>query len=464
MFFKYQPGKRLEESRPGRVFARIDSIEPGDAATEEPATVSLDCIDAEWLGLSGETPLWQRDDEEADRRISIIEASGRIFGVDKAEEGEGDWYHLELGDPDKGERVLQYFNLFSDPTARGVISKRKLTDDEQKLVEQTTGWKGIVESDKDDLEAAIEKIPPVDGVAIYDVGQGSCNALLSRGVPVLYFDFGGSATGNWRSFPLHLRQFCFAARPPIVLSHWDWDHWSSALRDLHALKATWILPIQSGAGELGGVHSRFLAMLRRNSARLLWWGHLGRMRFPFSGPDCPLWEVVRCAGPASSRNESGLGLILGHRPIRALLPGDASPQHVVRCGCKVDHLVVPHHGGRTNLTPLPAPTNIDSSHLIYSYGVGNIFLHPLTDMRRQIRGKDWKKNVHTALRDHTGFGHVGIDLQGHYNGASPPCGGACQLKIAQWIEPGESAPVPGRNRLRFPWKACGLRRLAALIK
>jgi beta-lactamase superfamily II metal-dependent hydrolase len=429
MFFKYSPGEIPETYRPRSVFARIDSLEPGDAAAEEPPTVLLDCIDAQWLAEDAhrDTPLWMIEEEDADRRISIIEISGDQFGIYRDQEVEGDWWHLELDDSGQGDPALQYFNLFSDPTPRGVVSRRKLNPDEQALVEAAAGWRGIAPSPPDSLVVALRGVQDPDGVAIYDVGQGSCNALLRDGVPILYFDFGGSAIGNWRSFPLHLKNFCFTYQPPIVLSHWDWDHWSSALRDLRALQATWILPIQSQARSLGAVHARFIAMLRRNRATLLWCDQQTPC-LPTSG-----FEICFCNGPGTNRNESGLALTLGHGPIRVLLPADASPGNALHCGCEVDHLVVPHHGGRTDLSGLPNPTNVKSSHLIYSYGVGNIFLHPLTDMRRRIR-KTWKKNIHTALRDRTGFGHVGIDLAGRYaKKPQPPCGGACQLSITQWI-------------------------------
>jgi hypothetical protein len=429
MFFKYRPGETPETYRPRRVFARIDSAEPGDAATEEPPTLFLDCVDAQWLVEEAPRgkPLWMIEEEDADRRISIIETSGDQFGIHRDQEVEGDWWHLELDDSGLGAPVLQYFNLFSDPTPRGVISRRKLTQDEQALVEAAAGWRGIGPSPPESLHAVLGGVQEPDGVAIYDVGQGSCNALLRHGRPILYFDFGGSAIGNWRSFPLHLNNFCFTNKPPIVLSHWDWDHWSSALRDLRALQATWVLPIQSQARSLGAVHARFIAMLRRNGAQLLWCDRRTPC-LPTSG-----FQICFSSGPGTNRNESGLALTLGHHPIRVLLPADASPGNALHCRCEVDHLIVPHHGGRTDLSALPNPTNVKSSHLIYSYGVGNIFLHPLTDMRRRIR-KTWKKNIHTALRDRTGFGHVGIDLAGRYSGKPPaPCRGACQLSITQWI-------------------------------
>ncbi len=427
MFFKYPPPAESPDGlRPRSVFARIDSVELD--GEKELSTVLFDCIDAKWLQEQDQRdqPLWMFEGEEADRRISVIEAPGKEFQV-YSEEAVGDWRYLELDDAGGGFQVLQYFNLFSDPNARGVINQRKLSPDEEALVEQAAGWSGIAASPTEDLLYELGRVSTPDGVAIYDVGQGSCNALLDHGTPILYFDFGGSAIGNWRSFPLHLQNFCFTSNPPIVLSHWDWDHWLSALRDLRALHATWILPIQSQARSLGAVHARFLAMLRRNGARILWCDQT-TPSLSTTG-----FEIHFCLGPVTNRNESGLALTIGHIPIRVLLPADASPGNAIRCGCNVENLVVPHHGGRTDLSALPAPANIESSHLIYSYGVGNIFLHPLTDMSRQVR-KTWKKHLHTALRDRTGFGHVGIDLSGRYKGKPPPpCGRACQLGITQWV-------------------------------
>jgi beta-lactamase superfamily II metal-dependent hydrolase len=444
MFFKYAPGEPPEILRPRRVFARIDNIEPGDAATGEPPTVYLDCVDADWLQTNAvpDKPLWQIESDEPDQRISIIEASGKIFKISTGEEAqaEGEWWHLELGEP-VNRTVLQYFNLFSDPTARGVISMRKLTRAEKVLVEEVSGCKGIAQSPVEAIRKVLRRLPKPDSLAVYDVGQGSCNALMSHGIPTLYFDFGGSTIGNWRSFPAHLRNFCFTHSPPIVLSHWDWDHWSSALRDHRALRTTWIVPIQS----FGNVHGRFVAMLVRNGATLLWCDpKMGVVKLPGG-------EIRFCKGKKKSRNESGLAMTIGSDPVRVLLPGDASPGNAISIRRKVDHIVVPHHGGRLDKPELPRPTNPESSHLIYSYGVGNIFLHPLTDVRRQAR-KTWKKNLHTALRDQSGFGHIGVDLTNGgpgkprlpCRGTRLPCRGRCQLGLVQWIEAPKPSPATRR--------------------
>jgi hypothetical protein len=87
----------------------------------------------------------------------------------------------------------------------------------------------------DDSEAVItallNPIPALDFITVYDVGQGNLNALWEAdGAARLYFDFGGGVTANKSTFPKKPGKLCFAEQPPVMLSHWDWDHWSSAGR------------------------------------------------------------------------------------------------------------------------------------------------------------------------------------------------------------------------------------------
>jgi hypothetical protein len=129
MFFKYGPGGEIEGFRPRSVFARVDSVEPGVPADEEPPTVYLDCIDASWLTeeAAQRAPLWRVEDTEADWRISVIEISGSHLGLKPDEEAEGRWWHLQLEDSPTGTPVLQYFNLFADPVERVMTGRRDLT-------------------------------------------------------------------------------------------------------------------------------------------------------------------------------------------------------------------------------------------------------------------------------------------------------------------------------------------------
>lgn len=277
MFFKYAPGDPLDVPPPRPVYARVDQIEPVDDADDAPSLALLDCIDAHWLDNHTDHANHLSDPgfSEADRWISVIAISSDQLGAGAKDDDQvTEWYRLELSNPDGGDVAEQFHNLFQDPTERGVIDVRPVIPSESEMLNELAGWRGIEESPRPDIEEILNGIAPVDAVAIYDVGQGAATALLSHGVPVLYFDLGGSAIGNWRSFPESLRQFCMTAKPPVVLSHWDWDHWSSALRDLRSLERPWILPIQDGSGDLGAVHSRFLAMLRAYGANIHWW-HYG---------------------------------------------------------------------------------------------------------------------------------------------------------------------------------------------
>lgn len=433
MFFKYLTGERLEAPPPRPVYARVDQIEPLDDADRSLSTVLLDCVDAIWLDEVSDrvTHLSDGELDEADSRISIIAVSSNLLdAVGEDADDSLEWFRLELGDADGAPVAEQFHNLFQDPTERGVINARPVTPPENAMLKSLAGWRDIEATAPTVIEEVLAGIGPVDAVAVYDVGQGAATALLSRGFPTLYFDLGGSAIGNWRSFPQPLQRFCTTADPPVVLSHWDWDHWSSALRDDQLMHQRWILPIQDRAGDLGAVHARFLAMLRTRSTDIHWWD--------YGTPPITLHPtgvtVFRAWGTQTSRNESGLALSVSRNGRTVLLPADASLPSVWSNASSIDYLMVPHHGGRTTLTTIPPPNNRSRDHLVYSYGVANMYQHPLPKTVRAFR-QSWSRNAHTALRDGSGLGHVGIDLTGRIQSSPQPlCEGVgCQLGVRQWI-------------------------------
>ena len=433
MFFKYLAGELPEAPPPRPVYARVDQLEPLDDVDPAPSMVLLDCVDAIWLDEARERPGHLSDGgfDDADARISVVLASSEhLEGFVEDSDDSPEWFHLELGAPDQGPVVEQFHNLFQDATERGVIKTRPVTQAESAMLKRLAGWHDIEPTDHSDIEELLTGIRPVDAVAIYDVGQGAATALLSHGAPALYFDLGGSVIGNWRSFPEPLQCFCTTDEPPVVLSHWDWDHWSSALRDDRLLHRRWILPIQDRAGDLGAVHARFLAMLKSRSSGICWWGYAT----PAITSQHTGLTVFRARGPHKDRNESGLALSIARNHRTVLLPGDASLPSVGAGASSIDYLMVPHHGGRTELAAIPTPNNSSRRHLIYSYGVGNIYQHPLPGTVRALR-RSWRRNAHTALRDGSGLGHVGIDLTGTSRlSAQLPCSPAmCQLGIRRWI-------------------------------
>ena len=439
MFFRYSPGDRTDPPPPRPVYARIDQVEPLDDVEGAHSLILLDCVDARWLDEIASSARHLSDAElsQADSRISIVSIFSKdlnfveIDSLNNSDDYPG-WFFLELGDPDEGSLAEQFHNLFQDPTERGVIKVRPVTDAEAAILKRLAGWHDIKASNRAEIEEALEVPCSVDGVAIYDVGHGAATALISVVGPALYFDVGGSAIGNWRSFPEPLRQFCTILQPPVVLSHWDWDHWSSALRDNKLMEnCRWILPIQDRAGELGAVHARFLAMLKARGAKIYWWDYATPPISSSAG-----FTVFRTRGSAKSRNESGLALRVDQNNRTVVLPGDASLSSV-RAGLgtglpSLDYLMIPHHGGRSSLTSLPTPVSSSTSCIIYSYGVSNVYLHPLPKTVRAFR-KSWKKSVHTALRDGSGLGHVGINLRELSVKRFRCASGRCQLGVRQWI-------------------------------
>jgi hypothetical protein len=129
--------------------------------------------------------------------------------------------------------------------------------------------------------------------------QGASNAAVAAGVVWLYFDLGGAVNGNLGTFPPELRRFCFSTHPPVVLSHWDWDHWSSASRDPRAQAETWIVPRQGAAKGLGPVHRTLLARLLQRGRVLVWPQGLRALRVA-------AYELLACTG--TTRNDGGLAL------------------------------------------------------------------------------------------------------------------------------------------------------------
>lgn len=156
---------------------------------------------------------------------------------------------------------------------------------------------------------------PVEWVAVYDVGQGNANGICDGAeTPLIYFDLGGGVTQNAATFPTALTDFCYARKPPVVLSHWDWDHWSAGARFNAASKLKWIVPNQW----LGGVHATFAAGLYAAGNLLVWPAGLDSI-------SVGQVTILKYSGRGKGRNHTGLAIEVagpnGQPPI--LLAGDA---------------------------------------------------------------------------------------------------------------------------------------------
>ncbi len=406
----------LDEPRPfgeppRRAYARLDRFDPDGIGG---GRLAYDCIDADWFDEVGREVRWLGEPANAEigERISIVEEQQ---DSEQAAEFEGAWFELEF---ETGERQAeQYLNLFAEPLLRSMSTTAAHPEKTEALAAKTGFSKEIEDATESDIESLLSSLLPPSAAAVYDVGQGSSNAVLSGGFPVLYFDVGGGTTANTKTFPVPLRRFCVTRDPPVVLSHWDWDHWSSAYRDRRLLDCRWVVPRHNG--QLGAVHTRLLGDLHCRGRLFVWPNNLSSI----SGSNL---LVEQCTGSPSNRNNSGLALVLegevDGQDARMLFPGDAAYDNVPSASGDFTSVAIPHHGGRTPTTQVPASDGARPGRLVLSYGAGNAYWHPFPDVGRDHRKAGWKRRLHTALRDEFGLGHVHLYWSDNDPPAVPPCG------------------------------------------
>lgn len=447
-FYDDYGDEAIDHRLPQRVYARIDSTEPDFLVSEQPQTALFDAIDAEFVDSDRFTSGSIREGA-LDKVVSVLETNISEIGPLPKDAYAGEdpaWFEFNLAEEDGGAAsLLQYPNLFAPPVRRSATFKRLSPAESQRLTAQLD-FDHFHDANEEDIRAAIHTTGSA-GAGVYDVGQGNCNAVLNAaGQPLLYYDLGGGVLGNASTYPAGLNNFCFSQAPSIVMSHWDWDHWSLALRIRSnatsaargpgygdALGATWIVPRQRT--RLGAVHRGFLAKL----SRVLVWPE--SLPFLNVGPV----TVHKCPGPASNRNHSGLAMTF--RPSWArgdgiLFTGDCDYRYLpTSCtqATAYDGLVPPHHGGPLHpASPVPPPTAAGPyRRLCYSTGAGNTYNHPAPATGAAHHAAGWTASstrdtrVRLAMLNNQAAGHIWIQPAGPPLGG-PNCGFSyCQTGFTQ---------------------------------
>lgn len=336
---------------------------------------------------------------------------------------EGTWVEIQLAAA--GTPGSLFDNLFGAAIDVGVASVQPASSlaarflDSLDLLDPTK----LPDATEDEIEDVLKSASAIDEVVVYDVGQGAANGLISAGEVGCYFDVGGGAAGNTSTFPRALKTFCHCGSqyPPIILSHWDHDHWSSEGRDTLFHRHTWIVPRQ--ASQKKAPHHLSLISAIQTAGKMLVWPSGAIMRIG-------QLEIGECTG--STKNDSGLSLHL-HPPSSiprgqpVLMPADAGyddlPGGRPRDGT-LDAIVCPHHGGHSNSPQIPLPPSVTHQRLIYSYGPNNSYKHPLFKTYDAHHRKNWvdvRKGLTTPVppsprvvrntedRKSSGLGHVGFD-------------------------------------------------------
>lgn len=404
---------------PSSVFARLDHVVPPGPASES-VLLAFDAIDAEWVKSEGtRDPRFNLDDPNcliaawSAAKIDIVEDSPKNnplesaplyrievelpvgtapFGFPDVPDYEDTsrnsglsaletaWFQLYVSRQANGGTVASlYPALFAPPVSVYVTGTMP-------SVQQGRALSGIfslanLPTISTAQFAQILAVGSADYLAVYDVGQGNSNALLKasgvKTIPTLYYDLGAGVYRNQHTTPQQLI-FCFTQRPPIVLSHWDADHWAGAYANsvngrYPALTQTWIAPMQLP----GPVHIAFAYDILANGGNI----------YTYSPAPATLGAVVLqsghrlrfAVGVGSDRNNTGIVVCIEHlnlNPPRSwLLTGDCDYTYFVPHLAPLPPiaLVAPHHGatlGAQSTAPSPLATST-YRRLIYSFGAGN---------------------------------------------------------------------------------------------
>jgi hypothetical protein len=228
------------------------------------------------------------------------------------------------------------------------------------------------------------------GVRVFDVGQGDCIGLLDQnGEVCCYVDYGGALDhpdkGNPANTPKRLPAVDANGNDiPIVLTHWDKDHFYSAYKgNTQARRCAWIAPRQWAAP----FSVRFAANLPNAQC---WPESAGDTAYRFVA-GTQVVEVRKCAAFRKSdrkqdRNTSGLAVAVidetngEDRAVIMLLPGDCHFDGIPNLpAAPLRAIVAYHHGSHVDWSAATAPvisSRAKRINMVYSYGASNTYGHP----------------------------------------------------------------------------------------
>ena len=380
-----------EPWRADRYYGRVDSVEVIDNQNLETLiqldAVAADSFDVElfhgvpFTGVMERLPLCVLE-------FSTLNVPGGLQNYIRDAAQPGTWLQVQRAPPSPTALDVDYYpGLFAD----GVTLPSNITVVDEKLALALSAaftMNDLPDGDEATIASRLNTIPAADFITVFDVGQGNLNALWeSGGSARLYFDFGGGVTANKQTFPKNPGKLCFGLRPQVVLSHWDWDHWSSAGRFDEVLNSDWLVPRCDDPGP----HHRALAWELHRRRHLHIWP---RRMTEYDGK---YLKIQKCTG--SGRNDSGLALIVhgeestGSRR-EVLLTGDAAYDRIPEVTKKTPFgaVVASHHGAVVNSITEVKPTAKGGS-LVYSVGMGNHFCHPRLQAELAYLQAGWVPNA-----------------------------------------------------------------------
>lgn len=389
-----------EPRRKGRVYAAIEVPELDDGLQPyEAEPVYLECVDTSWLNsfkASENGPSWSKLFQAAP--LSVLELTSYKLPLFPEGSNPGDiaWFEFGYEPASSSESDARIYTTllsegatvkisFHEPRPLGWAEKGGIGEVAQALAKYNSSSKSQYS-----LKKRLAGVSTAGGVAFYDVGQGSCQAAIDNDlhIPQLYVDFGGGVLTNKKTFPDGFAGFCFTCDPMVILSHWDWDHWSSAQRWPQALNTPWLTP----PVPLKPIQLAFAAELHERGSLHIW-----DAAWPGTITAGAV-TIERCTGRTS--NDSGLAVTLRRRRSSSkncLLPGDADYACIpsVVAGESFNALCMTHHGGRLHSPIYPKAKRGAAS--VLSAGPRNSYRHPLFDTVATHLEHGWSLPTGTAL-------------------------------------------------------------------
>jgi hypothetical protein len=238
-----------------------------------------------------------------------------------------------------------------------------------------------------------QSVTQIDGVRVFDIGQGDCSALLDgNGDPFLYVDYGGviDHPDKPKYTNLHKR-LPIDQDKTVVLTHWDWDHYNSGRHNPAAKTAQWLVPRQN-------IGPQALAFANKLTKAACWPESQGRTPVRFAVGAVFDIQVEKCAprptgaNAVEDRNLTGLAVMVirkdasGSDERFVLLPGDAPYDKIPSCsggsppGGDCVGMLAYHHGSHSHWTTatdqgMPGYGTY-AVRLVYSFGASNSYHHP----------------------------------------------------------------------------------------
>ena len=257
-----------------------------------------------------------------------------------------------------------------------------------KQVRTSLGVKGVF--DKIEVDS-------ISGIRVFYVGQGDAIGLLNEiDEVVLYIDYGGlidhpDKINNYSKVSDRLKPYYGNEHVPVLLTHWDKDHYYSAKHVKDMLDSQWVFPDQ----RMGIQATQFSAQL--NNA-FTWPENdppIVMSFFTLNGDEVRIEKIKPLPNKSKTedRNLTGLSITVikngDSPPFNFIqLPGDA-PYHKIPELCSlrkdVDYVFIGgtayHHGSdrhwiraTSDVLGVPNP----KARLVYSYGPSNTYHHPRT--------------------------------------------------------------------------------------